>query len=1338
MAYSVIEPESPPIGDVSTSISLDLSQKGRGYKVLQPEPETKGYKVIEPETPTQPQEPSLLEKAKQGFKKGLDIVRPLAAIPGQVAGKAMDVAGSGVLGLMNLPISLGIDKAHRPLTRENFLPSTDAMTEVIKNALFQPDKESVNPFTQKGTPITPEWQQKLAHIVARGLKENLTPENIGATLVTGGAASAASAKAIPALRAMGIGFGGEALKGGVEKLQQGDTEGAILNSALGALMLGGASLGVDSTYRNTSGLGPGDISDTRRFGDFPLPKDYIQGQVRQAFVRPATGEIPIVGQRPLDIGQNLVLPAEAQSTPRPLEIPALPASPKEVPLAGQISFEGQEGIPSAMQAKEMVQAPSTQMGEKRIEVRSAGAPIRPEDLRAAVKVAGTILVGEHGETHADILERNGIDPRTVPHPDPNRGFVDVNNPDTLISRIDAQKASGLAGTADAGGLDSMDLPGAARTKLLREVEKGTQDAIPELRPDSVSKAQPPEDIQKVEEGIRGRTEGESEVQRQRGQETQEQETSEGSKGVEFRHSGVPLKLAREKATPESEGPQLFWMQSTGHMLPETRDYKTAKEVLGETGTGEPREPSTKGYDLDMAQKGFTKVIKDQGKVFVDVNASAEQLAKAKELAKSEGREVVSGHQLHAGIPAKVEEFGKKATEFFKTFQATSNNELSAQLLDGAETRARNDARAMRNELERNIKQNNPTIPKDKLEKLASAYEHQQFTKLEEEYTKQWAKQLSIFRAPDTRPFLTDPKIAPGDYKNVQVTPGLRLAVHPDYVPLMKSLLNPSQIRDSRLGNFLLQLEGGLKHSILAVDTFHMARVMWRQSTLMGKPSWNKGLSLLEYNDKTLADMVRNKEIDQSVADWAKQLRPLAELLQRNGLNVGRISEDMYGHWVDSIPGLGTKIIGPTRKWVFEKLSRGAMLEAAIYQFEKVKASNPTWTDTQVARKVARDINVNFGNIQRQGFLKNPALRDLAQIILLAPQWFEAGLRRDVMGTAQLGKAATGQGLGTLGKSVGFGILAGFLVNQGLNMVTRGKPTWENEEKDHKLDAFVPDFLSEKLGGKKGEGFWVSPLPENMAQFGEYQRQGKTPLEAGARIFSNKLSPPGRAAEIAIEGRDYSGRRLSDTERVSESLAALEPFPIPVSRIASKTPGAAQRQVFSAVGVKLEPAGRKERLDFMTLDERLDKYNKDKKAKPPTYEGKERGAGTASVENVRLGKEIANSLPKTDRNWLESRGLILSGYSNTVKYKGVALPLSEVESEKLSTIMKEEYSKGLEVIKKRYDDIPSERGKTAFFSDVMESARAKAHSRMSQEAKTSSSTVELDRKKYKTKGLGPGP
>ena len=81
----------------------------------------------------------------------------------------------------------------------------------------------------------------------------------------------------------------------------------------------------------------------------------------------------------------------------------------------------------------------------------------PQDLRPAVAITDTPTVGEVGESHGEILEQAGVPPKEIPHEDPRRGFVDVNNPEVLLDRDKAEQIAGVEGTAKAGGLDSQDL-----------------------------------------------------------------------------------------------------------------------------------------------------------------------------------------------------------------------------------------------------------------------------------------------------------------------------------------------------------------------------------------------------------------------------------------------------------------------------------------------------------------------------------------------------------------------------------------------------------------------------------------------------------------------------------------------------------------------------------------------------------------------------------------------------------------------------------------------------------------------------------------------------------------
>lgn len=174
-----------------------------------------------------------------------------------------------------------------------------------------------------------------------------------------------------------------------------------------------------------------------------------------------------------------------QAAPSP--VPSPPALPIELQRAAEKGLkdadadskkwlENQQAIASADTPPEqkMTLWQANEDIKNKYKEEQAPTPLKPDNLRTAVEVEGKNLVGEPGETHSDVLERHGIDPSTIPHSDKRRGFVDINNPDILINRIDAEKRSGLKGTADAGGLDSMDLPNAARLRLEREMAKEGQ------------------------------------------------------------------------------------------------------------------------------------------------------------------------------------------------------------------------------------------------------------------------------------------------------------------------------------------------------------------------------------------------------------------------------------------------------------------------------------------------------------------------------------------------------------------------------------------------------------------------------------------------------------------------------------------------------------------------------------------------------------------------------------------------------------------------------------------------------------------------------------------------
>lgn len=86
------------------------------------------------------------------------------------------------------------------------------------------------------------------------------------------------------------------------------------------------------------------------------------------------------------------------------------------------------------------------------------------DLVPAVATDSGIIKATSDEmlSHDDVLKANKIEPASIKHEDPRRGFVDSQG--KWYTREQAEKVTGLKGTAEAGGLDSMDLPRASYEK----------------------------------------------------------------------------------------------------------------------------------------------------------------------------------------------------------------------------------------------------------------------------------------------------------------------------------------------------------------------------------------------------------------------------------------------------------------------------------------------------------------------------------------------------------------------------------------------------------------------------------------------------------------------------------------------------------------------------------------------------------------------------------------------------------------------------------------------------------------------------------------------------------
>lgn len=450
--------------------------------------------------------------------------------------------------------------------------------------------------------------------------------------------------------------------------------------------------------------------------------------------------------------------------------------------------------------------------------------------------------------------------------------------------------------------------------------------------------------------------------------------------------------------------------------------------------------------------------------------------------------------------------------------------------------------------------------------------------------------------------------APIGYVPREIIPGVRVAVHEGYARLFDSLLGRSQIEDFEVkglpvGKLGLEAHGGIKHGLLLFDSFHASRILQKELFLSGRPGgfyeaasdvvkgvtggridpklvakgagYKKGATLLEYTDRDLNQALADGDITREMADYARANRPKAELLIKNGLNVGRVQEALYTQAVRNLP-----VIGRLNKWIFEKLTRGAMMESAVIEFDRIKDNNPTWSDEQVARTVSRDLNKYFGNLGRQGVFKSKTMQDLTRLAFLAPQWVESVVRSELGGAKQLALDPLLKRklqVGSLGVGMGRGLVMYLLATQIGNLITTGlwkgkpQPTWENEDKGHKLDMWVPDFTG------KTRGYYISPLgvvAETTHDLMKSMKSEPDILSAAGKMLSNKASPEWRAGRVLLEGRDWSQNEVAGVWNKAKAAALdLLPVPIPASSIIKGgAPGSTQRLIMQSLGAKAEPAG----------------------------------------------------------------------------------------------------------------------------------------------------------------------
>jgi hypothetical protein len=424
----------------------------------------------------------------------------------------------------------------------------------------------------------------------------------------------------------------------------------------------------------------------------------------------------------------------------------------------------------------------------------------------------------------------------------------------------------------------------------------------------------------------------------------------------------------------------------------------------------------------------------------------------------------------------------------------------------------------------------------------------------------WATSLGDIQMPNGEPAVVSPKAngsAPRGYRNIQVSPGKLIAVHEELAPTIEALTGSSMVPKviSTGGAFI-------KHNMLVFDIFHASRFAQMQAAFEGRiPSYHKGLSLLEFADADLTKAMDRKLISPEEAAWARSNRPKLEGMMKQGLNAGRISDALFADAAPLLPGAKQ-----ANKFIFEKLSRGIITQSAITAFERNAKLHPEWSEKELNRYTAKEVNTYYRNLGNQGVIKSKTFQDLARILLLAPQWQEGMIRSESRGIGQTAKGLTSGKFGNISKGMGTGLVAYFALAQVVNMLTRGKPTWDNDEPGHQMDAWIPDSV------EGSGGYFLSPLSvfaETTHDALKYTERGMEPLDVAAQIGSNKQHPQVRAMRDLFEGKDFFGKPLHGWERVT--TAAKEVLPIPIFARTGGYKGGMERQMLSTAGIKVTAA-----------------------------------------------------------------------------------------------------------------------------------------------------------------------
>lgn len=414
---------------------------------------------------------------------------------------------------------------------------------------------------------------------------------------------------------------------------------------------------------------------------------------------------------------------------------------------------------------------------------------------------------------------------------------------------------------------------------------------------------------------------------------------------------------------------------------------------------------------------------------------------------------------------------------------------------------------------------------------------------------------------------------PENYKMVTFDNGRKaLAIHKAYSSTVRNAAAEfSVLSELPVTKHMMQMGAFLKHNgILIYDTYHPNRLMEYNLALTGRPGgklgvrssgYGGGWATLEFREADLQKAVQAGLVTPDEAAWGSKTadvnfggqkvkmnyRELLDLGIEEGANIGKLQDALYGEVRHFIPGLHRM-----NRFIFDRMTRGIMAEGIVYNFLKYNEKLPNTPVRTLMRDVAKDFNFFYGSIGRQGFFKHPFMRELNQLALLAPEWVEGLAQKEARfysratGLSRLtGRGKELPAMGSLGSGMAKGLAFFFIVGQMINLFTKNKPTWKNEEEGHKGDAWIP------LGHKEGQGFWMnfgSVFAELSHDALRLMESKPTAWEAVEQVGYNKLGPWGRMAAVMASKKTPTGQYIPTTGgRIAESAKQLLPVPVTLGK-----------------------------------------------------------------------------------------------------------------------------------------------------------------------------------------------